>query len=379
MKANRERILKEFLELVEIDSESLNEREMADVLTKKLVSMGFEVEEDNAGEQIGGNAGNLYGFLKGNDPSKETILLSGHMDTVKPGNGKKAIVDKDGRITSDGTTVLGSDDLAGVVEILEGIRIAKEADMPMGDIELILSVCEESYGGGVAHFDCSKIKSKIAYALDLSGAPGAAAVKAPSIVSFIAIVKGKAAHSGFEPEKGVNALQAATNAIVRIEQGHVGEMTINIGTIESGKANNIVPEVCRVTGEVRGFNHQEVIEKINEIEKIFKEEAAKVTGNPPEGHMSASCEYKYWVNIKAFDIPKEKDVCNRFVTACNNLGLPGDLVSTHGGSDNAVFVENNIDGIVLSCGMNNVHSVTEYCYLDDLEKGSELVAELITI
>ena len=275
MTANRDRIINEFCHLVSIDSESLNEREMADELTKILLEMGFQVEEDNVGSIISGNAGNLYAILPG-DPGIEPLLLSGHMDTVKPGKGKVAKVWEDGKITSEGDTVLGSDDLAGVVEILEGIRIAKASGKPLGDIEILFSVCEESYGGGASHFDYSKVKSKTAYALDLSGGPGRAAPKAPSIISFEVEIKGKAAHAGFEPEKGINALNAAVNAAAKIRVGHVEEFTVNIGTVTGGKANNIVCDSCIMTGEVRGYNHQAVIEHVEKIGEIFKEEAEKI-------------------------------------------------------------------------------------------------------
>ena len=388
MKANKDRIIEEFKELIAIDAESLNERKMADVLKAKLEELGFDVEEDGVGEIIGGNAGNLYGFLKGNS-NKAPILLSGHMDTVTPGNGKKAIFHDDGKITSDGTTILGSDDIAGVVEILEGIRLAKDSGKPMGDVEILFSVCEESYGKGARNYDYRKIKSNIAYALDLSNDTGSAATKAPSIVSFEAKILGKAAHSGFEPEKGLNALQAAAKAIARIEQGHVGEMTVNIGTIKAGKANNIVAEECTVTGEVRGFVHQEVIEAVEHIGEIFEEEAEKLIlesaigedslkADAKTGRKQGECKFDYTVNIKAFDIPHDAEVCRRFQTACQKLGLSGALVETHGGSDNAFFVEEGIDGIVLSCGMYNVHSLTEYSYVKDLIAGAELVYELLT-
>ena len=370
MNINKDRIVAEFRSLVEIDSESLNEREMADVLKVMLRDLGFEVEEDDAGSKINGNAGNIYAYLKG-DPSRPSILLSGHMDTVKPGIGKEAILHDDGKITSKGDTVLGGDDLTGVVGILEGIRLALDSEKPVGDIEILFSVCEEIYGKGAAIADYDKIKSKIAYALDLSGAPGEAAIKAPSIVSFTSIINGKAAHSGFEPEKGVHALKAAANAISKIQLGHVpGDMTVNVGTISAGKANNIVPEVCVSTGEVRGFDHEKVLEKVAEIESIFREEAMAI---------GATAEFSHEVNIMAFNISEDEEVCTRFKTACSNLGLPGNLVSTHGGSDNAFFVEKGIRGIVLSCGMYNVHSVDEYTYADDLVMNAKLVSELLTV
>ena len=79
----RSRLMQEFDELTAIDAESLSERNICDALKVKLQNVGFTVTEDQAGGQIGGNAGNLYGCLKGTIPGSP-VLLSAHMDTVKP-------------------------------------------------------------------------------------------------------------------------------------------------------------------------------------------------------------------------------------------------------------------------------------------------------
>ena len=104
---NEARIRAEFDELARIDSESFGERQMADRLKEKLAELGIQAKEDDTAEKIGGNAGNLFGTLKGG-LSGTPILLSGHMDTVAPGIGKKPVFHEDGTITSDGTTVLGT-------------------------------------------------------------------------------------------------------------------------------------------------------------------------------------------------------------------------------------------------------------------------------
>jgi tripeptide aminopeptidase len=110
---NKERILQNFSYLVEIDSLSFGERAMADVLIKSLNELGFEVREDDAGKYYGGNCGNVYGYLKGTLEG-EALLFSAHMDTVEPGVKKKAVLQEDGTITSDGSTILGADDLSGL-------------------------------------------------------------------------------------------------------------------------------------------------------------------------------------------------------------------------------------------------------------------------
>ena len=77
----RNELLEEFAGFTEIDSVSFGERRMADLLKEKLRALGFETEEDDAGSHYGGNAGNVYGFLKGSLYG-EPVLFSAHMDTV---------------------------------------------------------------------------------------------------------------------------------------------------------------------------------------------------------------------------------------------------------------------------------------------------------
>lgn len=139
IKVNEQRAVDEFRELTAIDAPSFGERQMADRLIVKLKELGFEVEEDNAGKHFGGNAGNLYAYLPGDLPG-DPVLLSGHMDTVEPSKGKKGIIGEDGVIRSAGKAVLGADDVAGLVEILEGIRSVKEAGVPHRDIEILLQL-----------------------------------------------------------------------------------------------------------------------------------------------------------------------------------------------------------------------------------------------
>ena len=143
----RNELLEEFAGFTEIDSVSFGERRMADLLKEKLRALGFETEEDDAGSHYGGNAGNVYGFLKGS-LSGEPVLFSAHMDTVEPGIGKKAVFQEDGRITSDGTTVLGADDAAGLTEILGGIRRVLSSGKPHRDIEVLFPIAEEVYTKG---------------------------------------------------------------------------------------------------------------------------------------------------------------------------------------------------------------------------------------
>lgn len=87
---NKERLIADFFELTTGSAESLDERRVADLLTEKLNLIGFSVSEDDAGQKLGGNTGNLYGFLKGTIPGLP-LLFSAHMDTVRPGVNKHPV------------------------------------------------------------------------------------------------------------------------------------------------------------------------------------------------------------------------------------------------------------------------------------------------
>ncbi|RYD02523.1 hypothetical protein N752_24655 [Desulforamulus aquiferis] len=130
---NGERLIQEFMELVQVDSESLAERQVANLLKERLGALGFEVIEDGAGSyvEVGEKTGNLIATLPAAGGAGPSILLSAHMDTVKPGRGIKP-KRENGVISSSGNTILGADDKAGVAAILECIRVLKEQQIPHG-------------------------------------------------------------------------------------------------------------------------------------------------------------------------------------------------------------------------------------------------------
>lgn len=125
---NSARLLSTFTQLVSIDSPSLAERQAGDCVKEQLEAIGMKPVEDNAGAVLGGNCGNIYGFLDGEG---EPLLFSAHLDTVEPSRGKKAIVNADGVITSEGTTVLGADDMSGIACILEALRTIVSTGVPL--------------------------------------------------------------------------------------------------------------------------------------------------------------------------------------------------------------------------------------------------------
>ena len=364
-----DRILALFTEMVAIDSLSFGERKVSEVLKRELEGLGFEVFEDDAGAGYGSDTGNLYAYLKGTDAEKRPVLLSAHMDTVAPGLGKKAYIDHEkGIITSGGDTVLGADDVAGLVEILEGIRLATK-DSRYGDIEVLFTIAEEVYGKGARAFDYNRLKADTAFVVDMSGPVGRAARSAPSIISFEFEVTGRSAHAGFAPQNGINAIAVASDIIAETRQGLLEQgLTLNIGTISGGAASNIVPASCRCTGEVRGSDHDEACRIVRQLAERIEEKC---------GAAGAKHRFNSEVMIRAYETAESDRACTLFQRACRNLGFAGELVATRGGSDNNIFAEHGIRGVVLSCGMENTHSVSERIKIDEIENGIRLIAGII--
>ncbi len=369
MQLNEKRILDTFFALSSIDSPSYHERKMAEALKEAYQAAGVFLTEDNTAHIFGGDTGNLFGRMGGTLPGAP-ILFSGHMDTVEPSCGKVPVLHPDGKITSDGTTVLGADDVSCLTAILEAVRYLKETGTTHRDLELMFSPGEEHFSEGTRRFDFTQVRAKTGYVLDLSADMGAAALKAPGSVHFWLTVHGKAAHSGFNPEDGVHAIAIAADAISQLTFGHTDSITtVNIGTIHGGRMTNIIPESCELEGEIRSYKDERIQEELDKIIRVFSDSAEKFGGSLSHRH-----EWCY----KALDTPKDAEVVHFYRRACEKVGLPCKLVGTFGMSDCNHLPQNGIEGIVVSSAMWNCHSTQEYTTEEALIKLTELVITLMT-
>ncbi len=357
-----------FCQLVRIDAPSLNEREMAETIKTMLQNQGCSIEEDDAGSEIGGNCGNLLARWPG-ELEEPPLLFGVHLDTVGPCQGKEAVIGSDQVIRSQGQTILGADDLSGVAAVLEAMQSIREDRIPHRPVEILLSVAEELHLRGSTHFDCRKVQAREAYVLDTSGSPGRAALQAPGHITLTFEIFGQAAHAGIAPETGVSAIQAACRGIAKMKLGRIdAETTANIGHIEGGGATNIVADYCRVTAECRSLN-QEKLETQAADMRAGMEQGAAETG----ARVAIQAETSY----HPYRVEPEHPVVRRYVRACNRIGLPGELATSGGGSDNNVLMRNGIQGIVLTCGMKDVHSCQENISVEDLTNTARLVEALI--
>lgn len=362
----KDRLINEFIRLTTFDSESFHEEDIASYLAEKLKNLGLKVEVEQCG--------NIYGHLKA-DATADYILFSAHMDTVSPGVGKKAIVKSiDGKeiITSDGTTVLGADDVSGIVSILEALTTIREEKLAHKNIEVVFSVAEEPYCKGMSSFDFSKINAKNGYVLDLTGSIGTIALEAPTIVEIGIDITGKSAHAGFEPENGINGLSVAARALANISTGHLHEdTTLNFGVIKGGSGINVVPEHISIKGEIRSLTYSRIEEVKKLVEEVFTREAHAV---------GATVEINFAEKIRGYKIDSDSRLVDDYRSALINVGIEQPkIISTFGGSDANPLNQAGIQTAVLSCAMEKVHTTEEFAIVDELVNSAGVTLELMKL
>jgi len=364
---NKDRLYATFMELCTIDSEPTRECLMADSLRERLTGLGFTVEEDTTGEKIGGNAGNLIARLDGTGPGKP-LLFSCHMDRVVPGIGVKPHIDGE-FIVSDGTTVLGADDAAGLAAILEGVTILKEGGIPHPPLEIVLTVAEELALVGSRHFDTDQLTARSGFVLDAAGKVGEIVVQAPEKVNFKAVFHGRSAHAGFDPEHGVSAIQMAGVAVSRMQLLRIDpETTANIGSISASGPTNIVPNRCELQGEVRSLEPEKLRAWIDSMTSAMESAAAESGG---------AVEITVDSHYPAYRLPEDAEPVQRAARAARRIGAPVRFKSSGGGSDANIYNSRGVPTVVLSCGYEKVHTTEERIPLEQLAKLMEWVMAII--
>lgn len=366
---NQARLIQLFKELCLIDAPALAEKESVAYTKALLESIGLEVTEDNAGAAIGGNANNLIVRLKGNKPGAPKIYLSAHFDTVEPTAGLQ-IIERDGVFYSDGSTILGADDKAGMAPAIEAVRCLMESpDAEYGDVYLLLSVAEEIGLKGAGALDIQSLGLDYGYVLD-TGPPVGTFVNRTATHDKLDIrIVGKPAHAGKHPEEGINAIEVASKAIAGMTLGRVGpETTANLGIISGGTGTNVVCAEVNIKAEARSTVVEDLDRQVGHMIQRF-EEAARDAG--------AQVEIKHVRHYKSYHVGEDAKVVQIAQRAAKNLGFSGELRTTLGGSDANIYNVAGVPSIVVATGMDKIHTHEEFVSVKDLVDVTRLSIELI--
>ncbi|MCU6710111.1 M20/M25/M40 family metallo-hydrolase [Paenibacillus sp. J5C_2022] len=369
----RDRLVEEFMELVRVDSETGNEGEISGVLKDKFSSLGLSLEEDDAAEKAGHGANNLFASLEATSEASDAppIYFTCHMDTVTPGVGIKPQLDEDGYIRSDGTTILGADDKAGIAALLEAIKVLKEQDIKHGPVQFVITVGEESGLLGARSLDASLMNAKFGYALDSNGNIGDIAVAAPTQAKVTIEMYGKSAHAGVNPEDGISAIQVAAKAISKMPLGRIDEeTTANIGKFQGGGATNIVCDYVKLDAEARSIDDEKLKRQVEAMREAV-ESAASECGAKAKFHSD--------VIYPAFKYEESDDVVGLAQEAIRAMGLTPSTFHSGGGSDANIFNGFGIPTVNLAVGYEHIHTTKEQIKVDDLVKASRLVVEIVKL
>lgn len=366
---NESRLLGEFLEITSISAPSKGEQALCEVLFAKLAQLGMNPVVDKANSVTGGDTGNLWGLLKGNAPGVKSVLFTAHMDSVEPTMNIRPVV-REGIIYSDGQSTLGGDDKSGIAAILEAVRVIKENNLPHGDVQVLFTISEEIGCLGSVNLDKTMLAAEFGYALDMGGKPGKIVTKAAQQYNIDFVIKGKTAHGGVDPENGVNAIMLACQALAKLTSfGRIDEeTTLNIGTIQGGKATNIVPDEVHIGCDARSLNKEKLEAVVNNLVQVVTSTVA-AGGGQVESTVQEGCPL--------IGVEESSSVVQLALKAAEELGLPTEVTSTGGGSDANFLNGQGLPCVILATGMDKIHTTAEQLAIEDLNNTARWTVAII--
>ncbi|WP_245805449.1 M20/M25/M40 family metallo-hydrolase [Desulfovibrio gilichinskyi] len=356
-----------FLDLVKIDSPSLKENDVASFLYSLMLEKEYDVKNDRAGDACGGNTGNLFVRIPATGAG-EPIGFSAHMDCVEPCCGVTPII-KDDVVYSSGDTVLGGDDKAGLAIMIEAINHLEEESIPHPEINFMFSMGEELGMYGVKNMDTTLLPAKNIIVLDSGGAVGTIVVNAPSEALISMVFHGKSVHAGIIPEKGINAIQIAAEAISNMNLLRIDACTTaNLGRIEGGGAANIVTDLVELSAEARSTKEESLKHQLDHMKKCCTDAAAKFGG---------SYEFNYEVSYPALHVDEDSLLLAKVEKSYKNVGLTSSRVSTGGSSDSNILSGKGYGVLTLGIGMCKAHTTGEFIAIKSMTDCAELVADIM--
>ena len=357
-----------FTELAAMPSPPGDERNVADRVTEYLRGVGLSVDEDDAGREIGSNAGNLLSRI---EPTAEgeSIFLCAHLDTVPPDGSIEPVIDDEGIVRNAAGTILGADNKAAVAAMLEATRRIVAEGRPHAGIELLFTPKEEVGLLGAAAFDDSALRARIGYVYDQAAPIGDVILGAPYAHSMQVRFHGRAAHSGMYPEEGRSAIAGAAKAIADLRLGRLDEeTTANVGLVEGGTAANIVPEWCTFVAEARSHDERKLADVIQEMLDAITF-AAGLSECEVETEVKKSYQgYRFRRDDLAVRIASDALRASGYEP---RFGLSG------GAADANVFNERGRACVNLANGMTDIHTPDERISVADLEGMVEVTLALV--
>jgi tripeptide aminopeptidase len=350
-----EDLVRLFKNLAQIDSVSSEEKSVSDYILNFLKDLRLTPIQD-------GN--NMIYCRIGDQP--HPILLNGHIDTVEPGRDIQ-VLEKDGFLVSNGSTIIGADNKVNVAAILFTIKklITENKDL---NVELLFSVREET-DSGIQQFDSKRIESKVGFVWD--GGKGSLswfAKKAPTLEDFKIEIIGKSSHAS-RPEQGINALNVLLELKDKITLGSPDEFsTLNIGLINGGSATNTVPERIKLEGDLRST-------EITSFQKIKKDFEIALTESAEK--FNARVNIKWLPYAYGYELDLTSKNAQRLLEIYKSQGIELNSEETRSGSDAGFLNHIGIETFCLGDGVFDTHAVTERINIETFYKLQSIIENIM--
>lgn len=353
----KQRLRSTLLDLFAFNEMYPNEKEVIDYTIKRLSEHGYRCELDSFR--------NIIVRLEG---TGESVLYSTHLDI--PESAPNVRFTEEGDILrSDGSGILGVDPKTGLAILIE--FLINEAQKPVGDrlpVEVLLTRGEETGLFGARNADYHLLTSKIGLVLDEDGPVTQVVVKAPAYVRFDAEFQGRVVHPR-EPENGVNALQAASAAMMSIPWGYsTPGVTWNIGLLSAGTARNSVPGNVKLNAEIRSYDTALAISESERIKSSFCREAEKV---------GAKCLVDTELEFEGYALERNHPLFVRLENTFASMKLTPNYFETFGGSDANIFNAKGIRCVPIGSAYYNAHQYTEYADIKAMAEITEFLHRFI--
>jgi tripeptide aminopeptidase len=276
-------------------------------------------------------------------------------------------------ITTDGTTLLGSDDKSGVAVIMELARILSErSDIPHGPI-VVCFTCDEEIGKGTQHLDPADLGADVAYTLDGAGT-GEIDVETFSADKATITVTGVNIHPSMGKGRMMNAVKVAGAFLESMPKGQLSPETtegrepfVHPYTIEGGVGSTTIH--CLL----RSFDTSELAV----LAARLRDHATQTEKAFPGSKIDIAVTSQYR-NMKD-GLAKEPRAIPYAVEAMKRAGLTPSLNSIRGGTDGALLTAKGLPTPNLSTGEHNFHSPLEWTCLEEMETAVRVLVELIQV
>ncbi len=276
-------------------------------------------------------------------------------------------------ITSDGTSLLGGDDKAGVAIIMEvAEHLIERPHLPHGPIR-ILFTCDEEIGRGTDHIDLNKLAAMVGYTID-GGSAGMIDVETFSADAIRLRLVGHNIHPAIAKGQMINAVRAAADFIGSLPRdSQTPETTsgrdgfIHVHDVRGGVGS------CEVNLILRSFDAAELDRFADQV--TIAADAARARHAGLKVEVDRRRQYR---NL-AEGLKQLPDSVGLAREAFDAIGAPHQLAIVRGGTDGSQLTEKGLPTPNLSSGQHNIHSVLEFACLDEMELAARHLVELLRL